>query len=622
MCEPIRGKLIWQNTRTGRERRVVFPTRRGGQSQPTFFNSEQLAKSLNNRIEEEIDVDLELETGRPVRIRPVDEPWQEGPRDLRDFRNPYNFVPSLPRDHLPAYGPGQCPPPGGLGDEPPIGHECYHGNRVSGEIRVKMTVITPMLLPDAARACEDENGHKSFPVRTDADGKPYVPSTSVKGMLRAAYEAVTNSRLAVFAGHEDRLGRRMLSNEGLGLVPCRIEGGNIRLLPGCSAIAAARPVGPMYAAWLPRKLLVGPLRSPFVPNHRDAVSCWIELWERTPWNRHTHSFQPSGKFQYWRVLRVGPPGACPSPPGPSALLQPANGYSHHTPVPGVAIPQIQGFACITGYNFDRKYNERVFFEDPAVPPAPRTSEHDRLWRNLISDYRTNQDLQQGRPRPSALQEAGWSRHMTDDNERELSDGTLAYALVEPNGPSWRVVELFPVCIARRLFAASPEELLDESLQPAYWIDRLSPADRVFGWVRQTDERRKKRRLDLDDRTAGITAYRGNVRVGPVACESSEPIESFGSPGLPLAILGQPKPQQARFYVAASAAGNAQQDGLAKEKTGYECNKGLRGRKVYPHQRRAADRSLAQRYSEPHAERCGRPFPRIPSPTTQRRRTAG
>jgi hypothetical protein len=64
----------------------------------------------------------------------------------------------------------------------------------------------------------------------------------------------------------------------------------------------------------------------------------------------------------------------------------------------------------------------------------------------------------------------------------------------------------------------------------------------------------------------------------------EAIEKFGTPGLPLAILGQPKPQQARFYVAASQNGEAQADGLTKEQAGYSPEKGLRGRKVYPHHR--------------------------------------
>jgi CRISPR/Cas system CSM-associated protein Csm3 (group 7 of RAMP superfamily) len=94
---------------------------------------------------------------------------------------------------------------GELGDARPAGHECYHADRHSGVIKVKMVVETPLLVPDAAGASVDGNGHKTFPVRLGPDGRPYVPPTSVKGMLRAAYEAVTNSRLAVFAGHDHEL---------------------------------------------------------------------------------------------------------------------------------------------------------------------------------------------------------------------------------------------------------------------------------------------------------------------------------------------------------------------------------------------------------------------------------
>src|SRR5262249_31682605 len=140
-------------------------------------------------------------------------------------------------------------------DREPVGHHCHHADRVTGVIRVTITVKTPLLLPDAGCVIEGANDHKTFPVRLDADGKPLVAPTGIKGMLRSAYEAVTNSRLAVFAGHEDRLGRRMNSEEGLGLVPCRIEGSIIRLLPGTSTITEERPSGPMYAAWLPFDLL-------------------------------------------------------------------------------------------------------------------------------------------------------------------------------------------------------------------------------------------------------------------------------------------------------------------------------------------------------------------------------
>ncbi len=58
--------------------------------------------------------------------------------------------------------------------------------------------------------------------------------------------------------------------------------------------------------------------------------------------------------------------------------------------------------------------------------------------------------------------------------------------------------------------------------------------------------------------------------------------NFDGLGLPLAILGEPKPAQARFYAAEDKKGTPIKQGEAKE-YGYESTeRGLRGRKVYPH----------------------------------------
>ncbi len=114
---------------------------------------------------------------------------------------------------------------------------------------------------------------------------------------------------------------------------------------------------------------------------------------------------------------------------------------------------------------------------------------------------------------------------------------------------------------------------------------------MFGWVRQSDERRARARPEVPPEIAKAKAYRGNVRVGPVTCTSEDdPVERFPGNGLPLAILGQPKEQQSRFYVAKNQNGEAQDEGLTKESAGYTefadqdrtIRKGLRGRKVYPH----------------------------------------
>ena len=152
---------------------------------------------------------------------------------------------------------------------------------------------------------------------------------------------------------------------------------------------------------------------------------------------------------------------------------------------------------------------------------------------------------------------GWSRHIYEPDAEKLETGTLCYVeFKEPNNDRSEITALLPVAISRRLFDVSPSDLLDKSLKPAASLKELSPADRVFGWVNQR----------------GNGAHKGQIRIGqvrPLAKDSKDVIERFIKPeeqddsGLPLAILGQPKPQQARFYVAKDETGRAQQDHFRK-----------------------------------------------------------
>ncbi|WP_347242939.1 TIGR03986 family CRISPR-associated RAMP protein [Thermogutta sp.] len=500
------------------------------------------------------------------------------------FHNPYNFVPAPPRDT----GHPE------LGDHRPVGHHVLFPDRYTGVIRVKMTAVTPLLLPDAANATNTGNEHKSFPVRVDADGKPYIPPTSIKGMLRSAYEAVTNSRFAVFPGHDRKLAYRMATQQGLALVPARVTNGQLELLPGTSTIGHERPDEPMYAAWLPRyhrgKISNNAVCYPKgeLPKHGDEVDCWVELIQHWRWDSKSKSHKQD--FRYWRVLKIVPTGKKLGPK-PAASSDPSkrDSQSYHQPLGEVR--EIRGFVCITNANIDRKHDERVFFSASKESHMVQLSDqHHRDWETLILNYQQEhaEEIRRGEKSPPALKHSEWSRHIVGINnnasaERELRDGTLLYAWVEQEGSGWRLRGLFPVNISRKLYDVAPLDLLDCSLRPATSLDQLSPADRVFGWVNQR----------------GHGAYKGQLRIGPVTCitPADRAIEWFNSkkrnlydeeaksePGLPLAILGQPKPQQARFYVAASPNGEAQRDGLSKEEAGYSPDKGLRGRKVYPHHR--------------------------------------
>jgi CRISPR/Cas system CSM-associated protein Csm3 (group 7 of RAMP superfamily) len=328
---------------------------------------EEISQTLRDKLKE-LDgqqVEFELVGGQPKRIREVggtfvvagasgaaagggsqrDPQSSNQPQRQRDgartggggggqrhFHNPYNFVPAPPRK---TSDPD-------LGDHRPVSQGSFEPARYSGRIGVRMVAEAPLLVPDTENAEESCNGHKTFPLRLGADGKPSIPASSIRGMLRSAYETVTNSRFGKFSDE-----------------------------------------------------------------HKTKL-------------KYRQSKKP--------------------------------------------------------------------------------------YKNV--DY-----------------------------------------------------------------PASPWDLLPASLRPATSLDELSPADRVFGWVRAEREGQ------------GAGAVRGLLRVGPVTCTSTveNSVETFCKPGVPLAILSAPKPQQGRFYVAEDQSGQAQQDGLSKADAGYAPEKGLRGRKVYPHQ---------------------------------------
>ena len=530
-----------------------------------------------------LDAEYELEGGQPAKVREVGAEWQpqsssaqsqgagrlpqagrgpggtgrrdnqagrgsgspsqqfnrQGPRPPLpgDFHNPYNFVPAPPRqtEHR------------DLGDHEPAGHDRYKDDLWSGRIAVKLTTHSPLLIMDAGRSELYENDkkrdHKIFPVRLSADGQPRLPPTSIKGMLRSAFEAITNSRFGVFEKHQDRLAYRMPAK--IGPIPARVEKRNgeygLRLMQ-------ASVIG--FAAKLPRyeersrQKDKGEISNKAaltysdgkLPQHGAAV--WVQIDNS-------------------RVTEIARRGETPPPAG----------------------EWLKGWACVTGPNINKKRYERVFLEtDQTDRFLPIEAKHKDLWRELIQNYQETheRELKQRQNSGQLPQEyigdkpgnTGWSRHIYEKSELELREGTLCYVEFVANSTT-EIAALIPVTISRRLYSASPDDLLPDSLKPAPSLDRLSPAERVFGWVNQN----------------GAGAYRGNVRIGPVRCISPNPVRSFdeeGLPPLPLAILGQPKPQQARFYAAQSKQGEAQQNGSFKEQAGYLLTKGLRGRKVYPH----------------------------------------
>lgn len=491
---------------------------------------------------------------------------QSIPSPNGDFHNPYNFVPALPRDKA-------IEQKSELGDRHPAGHGVYQPGLWSGQISIHLTTKTPLLIPDAAIAEEikegKSKGHKTFKTRTDADGLPLLPSTSIKGMLRAAYEIITNSRLSIFEKHGDRLAYRMPPQ--MSVIPARVtrldddvlmfrlmdiaklkryeNGPNLPLDKGESSAARRYPNNTL-------------------PNHGKAV--WVQLDNEN------------------EVIQIIP-------------------RKKHSEKLGWR----KGWVYLTGANIKNKQFERVFLEkeEQNVLVFKNQSENSKkqdrkdviqLWQDLIKDYKEihEKDLKQRQENgvhPGAYLgdepgKTGWSQHIYDENSESLKQGTLCYVEIDSNN---RITAVVPVIISRHLYKVAPDKLLDKTLCPPEAIDDLSPTDRVFGWVRRTDSRRSKFK----------TAYKGNLRISAVKClakNRQDAIKEFAREELPLAILGSPKEEQARFYLAEDDQGTPLKKGIEKAK-GYRTGQGLRGRKVYPHHQGLPE----SHWSEPTRDRTQR-----------------
>jgi CRISPR-associated protein (TIGR03986 family) len=629
MAEELDGTLSFNKKN---QRFLEFTTKKGGRMSLVPAR-EVLSPQLRESREAKIQVKVQTgKDGRPSKVYTAGDVWanesseaapmqppvaQQGFNEVTEmngqFHNPYNFVPVLPRPQTAT---------GELADREPSGHDRYCADKYSGKLRVRMRVATPLLLPDTARMHYHDE-HKSYPVRLkpllDKDGKivtyasgkaievPDINPTAVKGMLRTAYEAVTNSRLSIFQKHGERLAFRMDARDALKLVPARIHGSGknreVYLYTGKSNMendgspkiiqpkTKEKPEirEPMYAAWLKtyykvtHKIDNNAIRlekDNRLPKHGEKICAWV---------KKDNHFYPN--FSFYGVKKA-------------ALNDAKLGNA-----PSNGCLKIEGYACITGRNsgsyndigsnIKNKHDERVFFFDSSnskkqlhIKLEPH---HEERWKELLDNCREIHKSESP-PKDDQGKQLQWSRHINDlktpaqKEEYNLEEGTLCYALVKlEDSNNWTLLDLLPVMISRRLHQIAPEKLLPRCLHPAEQIENLSPADRVFGWVNQK----------------GKGAYRGQLRIGTVECSKDangqevgngtrleDLIERFGANDaldgwLPLQILGQPKPQQGRFYVAKAAtgedAGKAQENGSNNERAGYnDATKGLRGRKVYPH----------------------------------------
>lgn len=479
----------------------------------------------------------------------------------RDFRNPKNFV-ATPRRPIPGTTMGD------LGPDTMRWHDRAHPGRYTGTIKVKATALTDLLISDSPRRLVDKVNHQTHPLRMSGD-RALVPATTLKGAIRSAIEATTNSRMAVFTATQ-RLGSRVQA-DGSQLIPGRIEKVGeslmLRLLPGATPLGPTTRTTLMHAAWMDMAAATG--------KHQKKVSATITLWEH----------QRNGRtFKVYRASTVTCEGQ-----ELSTVLVPRGSFAN---VGGNDL-KIEGWICATGNVARGKHDERIFFdtEQTRTPQLPISDELARQWSELLADYRRANE--KAVSKDSKSPGGNWGKHVTDKSLGQLTDGMLLYVRLQMENGVPTVRGLYPVQLSRELDEMAPFDLLDQALRPAVNVHQLSPTDVLFGWVSQTK--------------TSPAAIRGRVAIDDAFVDKKH-IETGSRT---LAILSSPKPHQARFYLGLERPGDQVTvpfpDGAAKTDVRYNDKKTQQQVGDYPAHlpKRLRGRAIYLRHSKVNIEESSR-----------------
>ncbi len=339
----IKGTIKWFNPR----KRFGYISY--GQGQEIFIHINQWQGSPGSWPQEGQQVKFHIGEfkGRAEaqNVRPVD---AEG---LHQFLNPYNFVRYLdkptpePTDDSPErLLMWRCSPPP---------HDRYVG--LTGRITCTVEAKTSLFISDSHAVEEDEEheGHKIyrfFKVKNeDGELEPALPASSLRGMVRSVFEAVTNSCFAVFDGGR-KLEHRKPPEYARSLEPGIVQSLPTQGGPGVIQLYDFAKVGAYYRGCKKNRNILNP----------DEWQCGEKVWARI-----TKVHTPMARV--WQ------------------LAETEGGIRETTP----KSQTVEGFLKITGKNISRKNNEYFFYGDKETVTCSNDAmrEYNEVLRGQIEDGR-------------------------------------------------------------------------------------------------------------------------------------------------------------------------------------------------------------------------------------------
>lgn len=387
-------------------------------------------KTKSDQVKQKVSVQTPSHASTQQQSKVLRWPERESPKSSEDYRflNPYNFVryldaPAIAPDNPEARLLGRCAPPP---------HDRYTG--LTGRITCTLEAVTPLFISDShdvqvttLMANGSEVQHKSYRF-FKYDDQDAIPATSIRGMIRSLFEAVTNAPFTVFNGDE-RLAYRIDPIEAL-----RFKPGIVRSLPsggqrGEILLCEEAKIGAYHE---------DPNLNILRGNWRCGEDAYAIIHTPKKGKRAAKVEAIARENDKVRLLKYGK-------------------------------ELVKGWVKVTGQTIETKRSESFFyFRSNQAEPTKVYFDADRE-----ADFNAILSAQ--------LQEHGDSFRSRIQSDR-LAPGNLVYVELEPYGENVRNIAL--VKVARLRYRNSIGDLLPLHLKPSEKYEELDIASRVFGWVKE------------------------------------------------------------------------------------------------------------------------------------------
>ena len=493
-----------------------------------------------------------------------------------NFINPYNFV-SVPLDKE-------------ISDrsEPSCFHHEYCGDSYTGRLVCSLEVITPLFIPDSSDREKIDGGKKGEKLgfNKSSDGKPEIPATSLKGMLRSIYETITSSCYSQL--NAERLDfRNVKIAQSFTLSPAVVteldrKKKHIKLsvLDAMAWLPAYRPGrdlrNNLHKNGNPPRAHANMKKNLYIVKARISRRLSEKKKKRLAKLKNKYNATVSRKKEF-RADKL-------TEKQKTSLIKDLSQYikgniriiqydlvteklqknpSKLSPS-GTGVIQHEVLVKNTGKTISNKHDERVFysnrFQTNLVSNLNKLTTKKIPFECVIDlDYILSEQFERFRKRDgdsAAKQEM--EMRLNRGGDIEVAGGDLVYYL-EKKGRQNLAIVLVP----RLRYTRSPADLLPEKLRPCSSLKSLCPACKLFGFT-------------PDNKNAGSTkSLKGRLYFSSATPKPGSQI-SFKENTL-LKILGSPHPTSTNFYLT----NKKEKKTITVENGGYDAkNAALRGRKFY------------------------------------------